>query len=458
MTSDLLVELLQTLDAPQGRICDLERRYTGHSPLAFLAPEAKAELGNRLSRLASDLPRLAVTSLAERLRITGFTGADVWDEWLRLDGDQLSAIAHREALAFGSSMACVWADSQGRPTLSIESPKQVAVLRDPGTREVVAAVKRWKDTTHGKSESHAMLYLPDRLERWTSNHADASATDKSWSLVETLDNWLGQVNVVQLKNCDLLLDDWGASEIDPIASLVDALHKILADMMVTSETAARPMRWISGLSLVERDVLDENGEPTGEHETVSPIEPGSRLAVSEAEATKFGQLDPADLSSYRNAVDVLMQQVMAASALPEHMVGVTKANPSSSEAIKSAEAGLTSKATDRQKVFGRAWEQVARLLVAVRDGVDPADVDVRVQWADPSTRSEAAAADSAVKLYTAGVLSRAGTLKRLGFSDDEIEAELEAGADQAINEGPGAGLYGRRGNVRNIEALGVYDA
>ena len=109
-----LQALLQKLDAPLARYSMLDRYWTGTQPLAFLAPESKAALGNRFGRMASNIPRLAVTALAERLRITGFTGADIWAEWIANDLDQTSGVAHREALLLGDSFVIVWADAAGR--------------------------------------------------------------------------------------------------------------------------------------------------------------------------------------------------------------------------------------------------------------------------------------------------------------------------------------------------------
>ncbi|KUH85313.1 MULTISPECIES: phage portal protein [unclassified Mycobacterium] len=186
---------------------------------------------------------------------------------------------------------------------------------------------------------------------------------------------------------------------------------MLTDMMVTSEYVGRPRRWATGIELIQVPVLDEDGNETGELSTVSPIPEGDRLMVAENETAKFGQLDPAGLEGYRTAVDVLLQQIMAVSALPARMVGITTANPSSSEAIRSAEAGLTARAEARQQVFGRAWEQVARLMVAVRTGVPPSAVSVRVLWAPAESRSTSAEADAAVRLYAAGIVSRASTLR-----------------------------------------------
>jgi hypothetical protein len=113
----LLTSLLQRLDEPAARYHELDLYYRGEQPLAFLAPEAKAALGERFGRMASNIPRLAVTALAERLRVTGFSGdaADVWPDWIRNDLDQLSGVAHREALLLGDSFVIVWADTFGRP-------------------------------------------------------------------------------------------------------------------------------------------------------------------------------------------------------------------------------------------------------------------------------------------------------------------------------------------------------
>ena len=57
------------------------------------------------------------------------------------------------------------------------------------------------------------------------------------------------------------------------------------------------------------------------------------------------------------------------------------------DALRAAEASLTARAEARQATFGRAWEQVARLMIAVRDGRDPNLIDdIRVLWADAATR------------------------------------------------------------------------
>jgi hypothetical protein len=120
MTQDeLLTTMIQRLNEPAARYAELDRYYTGTQPLAFLSPEAKTALGNRFDLMSSNICRLAVTALAERLRITGFSGDDdLWADWIRNDLDQTSGVAHREALLLGDSYVIAWADQFGRPRVT----------------------------------------------------------------------------------------------------------------------------------------------------------------------------------------------------------------------------------------------------------------------------------------------------------------------------------------------------
>ncbi len=437
---DLLTTLLTRLDEPVARYTLLENYYAGKQPLAFLAPEAKAALGTRFGIMASNIPRLSVTALAERLRVSGFrTGGrpnpELWADWLRNDLDQMAPVAHREALLLGDSYVIVWGDGRG-PRVTVESARQVAVQRDPATRRVVAAVKRWETPT----TTEAVLYEGDRITRLRAD--SPGATVSGFKTVQTLDNPFGVPPVVALRNSDRLLGP-GASEIDDLIPLVDGLNKTLADMLVSSEYAGRPRRWATGIELEERPVLDEAGEPVlnadGQPltEAVNPFPEGTRMMVNEDPAGKFGALPAADLAGYESAVRVLLGQIAAVSALPAHYLGVLGDQPPSADSLRAAEASLTARAEARQAVFGRAWEQVARLMVAARTGADPESVDVSVQWADAATRSVAQEADAVVKLHAAGLLPVSYALARLGYSEDQVAAIRTARRAEALD---GAGL------------------
>jgi hypothetical protein len=422
---DTLDTLGRKLDEQAGQLARLDSYYRGDQPLTFIAPEAKTALGGRLQRVSVNVPRLVVGSLVERLRVTGLhrDGApdpELWAAWRASQLDQTGPVAMREALTLGRSAVIVWARA-GLPLATVESAHQVTVKRDPATRTVTAALKRWSepaDAAGVPGRSHVVVFQPDAITRYTANAPGAPTS--AWSVDGTLRNPFGVVPVVELVNGDRLLGD-GVSEFADVISLTDLLVKTLTDMAVTSEFYARPRRWATGVEVP----VDDEGNATNPFASDA-----DRTWISEAPESKFGQFAATDLAGYENAVRTITQQISAVTGLPEHVLGIGSDNPTSADAIRASEAALTAKAEARQRAFGPAWEQVARLMIAARDGTDPASVDVSVQWADPATRSIAQESDSVVKLYAAGVIGRSTALRRLGYTDAEIERiRSEARAD-----------------------------
>src|SRR5699024_12440662 len=110
--SELLNTLLQKLDEPSARFAQLDKYYAGEQALAFLAPDSKKALGDRLSRMSVNIPKLAVTALAERLRVLGCAqngepDRQLWQDRLATAMDHLPVVAHRQALTSGAPSASV---------------------------------------------------------------------------------------------------------------------------------------------------------------------------------------------------------------------------------------------------------------------------------------------------------------------------------------------------------------
>lgn len=421
--TDQLTALCARLDEKAHHLARLDRYAAGEQPLAFLSTEAREAIGQGFGRLSVNIPRVVTNALAERLRVTGFHGIDVADEWSRLDLDQRAGIVHREALTLGRAFVLVWADGRGQVTATPESAHNVTVQRDPATGEVIAAVKRY--VSGGRAR--ASLFLPNEVHTFTSKAhvADAAALPATgWEHAETFPNHMGIVPLVPFVNSDRLGDMDGRSCFEDALPLVDALNKTLADLMVGSETYARPRRWATGIELIE----DEDGNVD------TPLDfESERFLTAEPPEAKFGQLPASDLSSYSSAVQVLTAQIRTVTGLPDHYLGVTSNQPPSADALRATEAGLTARAEAVQASFGRSWEQVARLIHAVKHGSDPHATRARVQWADPATRSVAADADATVKLYQSGLLPADYALARLGYSDDEVKAIRAARRTEALD-------------------------
>lgn len=411
---DLVSDLAHDLDGRQANIAADQRYLDGTQPLAFLSSTARD--ATRLGRMASNIPAVQVNAIAERLRVTGLVGGDRSD-FVRNDLDVVLPVAFREALGVGSAYAIVW-DSTGtrRPTCSVESAEQVVVRRDPASREIVSALKRVSIGTM----TRAWLYLPDAVIPFT---ADGENALDGWREAKAIRNPLGVVPVVEFRNATRLLGP-GVSEIEDLKPLVDALNKLLADLMVGSEFYARPRRFATGVEMG----TDDDGQP------VNPFPEGDRMMISEAVEARFGSLPAADLGAYEAAVRVILGQVMAVSALPAHYLGALTGQAPGADGLRAAEAALTARAEAKQGLFGRPVEQVGRLMQAIRTDADPANLEVKVQWADAATRSIAQEADAVVKLHEAGLLPADYALARLGYDADEVKAIRRARRQEAADQ------------------------
>jgi hypothetical protein len=426
---NLLEKLSRRLDESESHLRLWDQTYAGERPLAFLSPEAREALGQRFRALCANYPKLVVDALAERLRVVGFTSngeplTSVWAAWTAASFDEGHGVAHTEALALGRSFVTVWTASDGSPSLSVESPHEVQVLRDPVTREVTAAAKRWRED----GRARAILFLPDKVYSYVSSSGvpeGGAIPPEGWQLSGSVPNPLGVVPVVPFVNRGRLLDVHGVSEMREVADLSDGIAKLLHDLLVTSEFFARPRRWATGLEVQEEPVTDDQGNPVldADNEPVTQaVNPfgreSDRVWQTESAETKFGQFPQAELSGYKDAIGLLLQSISAVSGLPAHYLGIINEAPPSADAIRSAEASLVARAFARQRMFGPSWAKVAALTAAVEDGTRPQRVEV--VWANPETRTVAEEADAVSKLTAANILPVDEALARLGYSPEQI--------------------------------------
>ena len=136
--------LLQRLDNTQPVVSYRDMYLTGSQPLRFMSDH----VDEKVMRFNSNLAKVAVRSVANRIRLRNITaevdGRDVSAEAQRLVQDAdlpmtLQSIL-MEVLGLGSAYLLVWVDEFGRPVVTGESARHMAVERDPITNSVVEAV------------------------------------------------------------------------------------------------------------------------------------------------------------------------------------------------------------------------------------------------------------------------------------------------------------------------------
>jgi hypothetical protein len=270
---------------------------------------------------------------------------------------------------------------------------------------VSAGVKSWTDGEGIDQVQHAALYLPTKTLWWVR------ARSGEWTLDSTDPHEVPRPLIVPLANRVRTLKVDGMSELSiPMRRLIDAATKILTDMMTSAEYHAMPRRW--GVGLSEEDFEDENGNPTDGWQNVA-----GRVWTTENAEAKFGQFPESDLANFHKTIEMLAQQLAALGCLPPQYVGLISANPASADAIRSSESRLVKRAERKQRVFGGAWEDVMRLAIRVRDGVDDPDArKMETLWGDPSTPTFAQKADATVKLVAAGIVPREQAREDLGYT------------------------------------------
>lgn len=345
----------------------------------------------------------AVDVLEERLDFEGYiNGADFGlnEIFTANQLDLESPLAHRDAFVFGTGFVVVGPGQPGEanPLITIESPKKITAIYDIRTRRISAALLVNHD---GRGNPYTgSLYLP--------NETITLGYSKGWVELDRDQHNRGRVPVVQLPNNPRSGDPYGRSEITPaVRSYTDSAMRTLLGAEVAREFYSAPQRYVLG---ADEDVfLDADGNPLNPWSVYQGRILGLPYNEDAGVMPQVGQFQANSTQPYFEQLRSLAQMLAAETAIPASYLGFQTDNPASADAIRQMEARLVKRAERRQRQFGKAWVEVAKLAVQVRDDLTsdqlPAGLnDVRAVWRDASTPTRAAAADEVLKLISSGVL------------------------------------------------------
>ena len=423
--SDALVRLDTKLAAAIPGLDRYDKYFEGEQPLKYMAPAMQKELGDRVSQLVLNWLRIGAEAYENRLDIEGFryrgkssSDEELWRIWQANSLDEQSQQAHLEAVALRRSYVIVGSgDEDGAdPIVTVESPFQVFAERDPRTRKVSAAVKRWAEGEDEETVQRATLYLPNSTESF------AFGKDGWVSTGPADPHDLGVVPVVPLVNRPRILRPDGLSEFHDVIPVADAANKMATDMMVSAEYHAMPRRWVVGLKA--EDFVDKSGNPIN----VWSRDAG-RLWASESHEAKMGQFEESDLAVFHNSIKVLAHLARQMMALPPDHMDFGGTNPTSADAIRASEAQMVKRVERKQTYFGGAWEDVQRLVLRFKTGEWDDDAKtLETVWRNPATPTVAQVADAKVKLVQAGILPVEMAREDLGYTSEQRTrmAEMDA--------------------------------
>lgn len=393
-----------------------DRYFEGEQPLKYMAKAMEDEIGDRVYQLIINILRIGAESYENRLDIEGFryrgessSDEELWRIWQANGLDEQSQQAHLDSIALKRTYAIVGSgdDDDADPIVTVESPFQVFAERDPRTRKVSSAIKRWEEGEGNDKVQRATLYLPNSTESF------AFYKKEWWSTGPADEHDLGMVPVVPLVNHPRILRPDGRSEFIDVIGIADALNKMATDMMVSGEYHAMPRRWATALSA--EDFVDADGNPIG----VWSRDAG-RLWATESKETKFGQFDETDLKVFHESMKLLIQIGAQLLALPPHYASFVGGNPTSDAAIRSSETQLVKRVERKHTYLGGAWEDVQRLVLRFKTGQwDPKARSLETVWRDPSTPTIAQTADAVVKKVQAGIIPVEQAREDLGYTFEQ---------------------------------------
>ncbi|AYR00884.1 portal protein [Arthrobacter phage Hestia] len=428
--TDALVRLDKKLALAIPGLDRLDKYLEGEQPLKYMAKAMEDEIGDRVHQLIINILRYGAEAYENRLDVKGFryrgessSDEELWRIWQANDLDEQSQQAHLDSISLERTYAIVGSgdEDDADPIVTVESPFQVFAERDPRTRRVSAAIKRWAEGEGNDQVQRATLYLPDSTESF------AFFKNAWWSTGPADTHEMGRVPVVPLVNNPRILRPDGRSEFSDIIEIADALNKMATDMMISGEYHAMPRRWATALTA--DDFVDKDGNPIG----VWSRDAG-RLWATESKDTKFGQFNETDLKVFHESMKLLIQIGSQLLALPPHYMSFVGDNPTSADAIRSSETQLVKRVERKQTYLGGAWEEVQRLVLRIKTGKwDPAAMSLETQWRNPATPTVAQEADAIVKKVQAGIVPIEQAREDLGYTQEQRDRMLEMDARAKSN-------------------------
>lgn len=422
--TDVLGKLEDQLRLRQPYLTELNERIEGVNKLRQLGVAIPEEL--KSFTVVLNWARVVVDAIEHRLDVSGFRmpGAEaadtsLWEVWQYNNMDERQGFVHTDALALGTSFACVGTNEVDRdaPLITVESPLEMTVRRDPRTHRVTEAA-RFYDADESGTAQRATLYLPD-VTRWVKRERGVWVDE-----FEPDDHGMGVVPVVPFVNRHRttrlrgsVLE--GASEMADVIPIADSASRAITNTQLLQETLVAPARGVLGAT--KSDFIGSDGKILSAWETYF----GAVWALANKDAKTF-QFDAADMKNIETIVNMYARLASGVSHLPVEYFGLTTNNPPSAEGYRAGETRLVKAAERKQTAFGNSWEAVMRLVIRVRDGAWSDDARrMEALWRDAGTPTLSQVADAVSKYFAAGLVDWETAQEDIGRSPEMIRRMKE---------------------------------
>lgn len=412
---DVVTKLDRQISKCRRRLERYDRYYEGEQPLRYMAPALEAEIGDRVTQLVINWPRMCVDAYENRLDMTGFRfrseddrDEELWDLFVANDGVAKYTEGHIEHLVKGRFYVIVGAGEDGAPPVfTVEDPLQMAAEHNPRTRQLEAVLKRWSEDD---GSQWASLYVPN--VRHTFTRKSGKWTEVTDGDIGTDEHGKGLL-VTEFLNRGRILRRQGVSEFHDVIPIADAANKMATDMMISGEFHAMPRRWVVGMTAA--DFVDQDDQQLSTWSAVAGRIWGTKKKPNEVQ---YGQFPEADLAVFHNTIKVLAQLAGQLMYLPQDYMSFTSDNPTSADAQRATEARMVKRAERMQTTLGSGWKNVA--LDLLRLSANPRDIEnagtLEVLWRNAATPTVAQTADASVKLVQQDIIDAEQAQEDIGYT------------------------------------------
>lgn len=469
--------------------------YRGRNIVEIVARDFVDIFEGLLDPPRTNLCAIATEAATERLEVDAFTvatfaepaegetlGERQIDEqgrrlaervWHESDLDVWAEVCHTDASVRSMSYLMVWPTEAGNPSISVESARDVIgwgpqrppydlqvaikVVDDPWDGGQVAEVflagegvyRYRRDGSYARSTMAALgaggiasdvsergLVVPGGLRRDMSGWRPFAYDGQPDNALPLPGPWreAGMMPVVEVANSPST-DEPPVSDLEDVIPLAIASDRILADLMIAASFGAVPMRFATGVTLgkPERDewgrvrYVDDRGNEVPAFDTRA-----DRVWVSPDPNSKMGTLEGSTLEGFIRAIQLIRTDFRARTRVPLHYFDMGGTSGTAGELLKALEGPLQRRIARISRRRGAAWRRVMRLALTLLDD-RYREVQIRTNWADTETRSEAQAADALSKLADAGVPLEMTLEHVLGWRAEQITRAMQLREQQQMS-------------------------
>jgi hypothetical protein len=419
--------LKRCVAALTGKQAAINRRFAYYDGAALLPviTDRLREVYHQFNIVgAENWSAVVVDCMTDRIALRGLHGPDdattalLADAWSSANLALETADAHEAALVGGEAYLIAWRDEDGPIECYYNDPRACHVFYDMARPNVPSLACKWWDDEE-ESARFLKIYTADEIATYRAvrRSFDTERADATRFLPvdAPAPNPFGVIPVFHLRPRRRPI-----SEMDAIISIQDGINILLANMLVTAEFNAAPMKYIISNATGLEDLVSAPNR-------IWTIPSGDALGGSGG-STQVGQFGAADLGNYLSAIEHYISALSSVTRTPKHYFQLQQGrNAPSGEALEMMDGPLVKKCRDRMDRFTPTYRALGAFLCQLQGvQVDPATI--RVDWANPETEQplqqaqETTARAQAIAAKRQAGMSRKQGLRELGYTEDQIVA------------------------------------